>query len=199
MGSSPATAAAAAAATAATHRAPSRAIAAEPGLSRAACVSAAVVCGDDLDVLMAREAIPVLVLDAGVGEANVPVVVRQIVFARPTADLFRLPIWSTIAVRPTAIAFLEEALVVALQFVVEDDATEAPTLVSQAVFGALVGAIDLDVVRQLSRLPDTGMEGLPRFVEPSVPWQESVRLEQIASAVRQGDRAILRIECRPTQ
>src|SRR5690348_813502 len=155
---------AAAAATAATNRASDRAVATEPGLGRGTRVSAAVVGGDDLDALMARETIPVLVLDTDVGETDVPVVVGEIVFARPASDLLGAPSWPAITVPSTAIALLEEPLVVALQLVVEDHATDAPALVPQALLGPSVGTIDVDVVRQLSRLPEAGVEGLARLV-----------------------------------
>ncbi len=50
--------------------------------------------------------------------------------------------------------------VVALHFVVEDDGANPPALVANALLGALEGAIDLDVVRQLARFPQAGVERL---------------------------------------
>ena len=94
------------------------------------------------------------------GKVHVPVVVRQLVLPRPPRDLFGLSIRPAVAVLLAAIALVQEPLIVALQLVVEDDAPNPPALVPEALLGALVGAIDLGVVRQLARLPEAGVEGL---------------------------------------
>ena len=76
-------------ATAATaDRASDREIAGESGLGGAAGVGAAIVAGRDLEILMPRAAVAVLVLDAGIREPDVPIVVRQLVFPRPACNLF---------------------------------------------------------------------------------------------------------------
>ena len=120
--------------------------------------------GDNLDVLMPRAAVPVFVLDTGIREPDVPIVVRQFVLARPPRDLLGLAIRPAVAVLLPSIALVEEPLIVALEFVVEDDTADAAALVPQSLVGALVGAIDLGVVRQLARLPDAGVEGLAGLV-----------------------------------
>ena len=61
-------------------------------------VGAAIVLGDDLDVLVTVASVQ-LVLDAEVGEVDALVEVRQVVFARPLFDLARVPIRSSVAVR----------------------------------------------------------------------------------------------------
>ena len=127
-------------------------------------MGAAIVAGHDLDVLMPRAAVAVLVLDAGVREPDVPIVVRQLVLPRPPRNLFGLTVRPAVAVLLAAIALVEEALIVALELVVEDDAPNPTALAAQALLGALVGAIDLGVVRQLARLPEAGVEGLAGLV-----------------------------------
>ena len=68
---------------------------------------------DDLDVLMPGSTIPVLVLDAGIRETDVAIVVRQLVLPCPARDLFGLTIRPAIAVFPAAIALVEESLIIA--------------------------------------------------------------------------------------
>ena len=127
-------------------------------------MGAAIVGGHDFDVLMPRAAIAVLVLDAGIRETDVPIVVRQLVLTGPARDLGRLAIRPAVAVLPAAIALVEEPLIVALEFIVENDSANPSALASQALVGALIGAIDLSVVRQLAGLPDARVEGLARLV-----------------------------------
>jgi hypothetical protein len=55
---------------------------------------------------------------------------------------------------------VEESLIDALQLVVEDDAPNPTALAAQTLFGALVGAIDLRVVCQLTRLSEARVERL---------------------------------------
>ena len=50
-----------------------------------------------------------------------PIVVLQLVFTRPACNLFGLTVRPAVAVLLAAIALVEESLIVALQFVVEDD------------------------------------------------------------------------------
>jgi hypothetical protein len=73
-------------------------------------VGPAIVVSHDLDVLVARSAIAVLVLNASVGEVHVLVEVRQVVLACPSCDLFRLSIRSAVAVLPTSIALVKARL-----------------------------------------------------------------------------------------
>ena len=152
-------------------------------------MGAAVVGGDDLDVLMPRAAVPVFVLDAGIREPDVPIVVRQIVLTRPTRNLF-----GSRSGRPSqsffaSIALVEEPLIVALELVVENDAANPAALASQAFVSALIGAIDLGVVRQLAGLPDAGVEGLAGLVAAVIALV-TVGLEEIAAAVGQDDGAV---------
>jgi hypothetical protein len=84
-------------------------------------VGAAVVAGDHFDVLMPRAAVAVFVLDTGIREPDVPIVVRQIVFTRPPCNLFGITVGPAVAVLLAPVAFVQEALIVALKLVVEDD------------------------------------------------------------------------------
>ncbi len=158
-------------------------------------MGAAVVGGDNLDVLMPRAAVPVLVLDAGIREPDVPIVVRQFVLARPPRDLGGLAIRPAVAVLLASIALVEEPLIVALELVVEDDAPNPAALASQAFVGALIGAIDLGIVRQLAGLPDAGVEGLAGLVAAVIALV-AIGLEEIAPAVGQGNGAVFRAERR---
>ena len=87
-------------------------------------MGATVVQRLDLDVERAEVPVAVLVFDARVGKLDVAVVVRELVLDGPTMDLFRGSIRSAVAVRLAAIALLQELLILALQLVVEDDATD---------------------------------------------------------------------------
>lgn len=88
------------------------------------------------------------------------VLVRQVALASPPRDLLRLAVRPPIAILLTAIALVEEPLIVALEFVVEDDTADAATLFPQSLLCTLVGSIDLGVVCQLARLSDARVEGL---------------------------------------
>lgn len=121
-------------------------IATEPGSGDGPGVGAAVMAGDDLDVLVPRSAVPVLVLDASIGEVNVAVVIRQLVFASPPRDLVRFPIWAPIAVLLASVSLVQEALVVAFELVVQGDAIHAAALLTKALRGPYVGPVNVRVV-----------------------------------------------------
>ena len=122
-----------------------------------------------------------------------PVVVRQLVLPRPPRDLFRLTIRPAVAVLLAAIALVEETLVVALQLVVEDDAPDPTALAAESLLCALVGAIDLGVVRQLARLPEARVEGLAGFVGALVTLV-AIGFEEVPAALGQDDGAVVRAE-----
>lgn len=110
-------------------------------------MGAAIVAGHDFEILMPRAAVSVLVLDPRVREPDVPIVVRQVVFTRPLGNLFGLAVRPAVAVLLAAIALVEESLIVALELVVESDTAHLAALPPQTFLGALIGAIDLGVVR----------------------------------------------------
>jgi hypothetical protein len=118
------------------------------------------------------------------------VVVRQVVFARPSCDLLRLPIRSSVAILPATVAFVEKPLVVALQLVVQDDAIHSAALLAEALLGAQLRTVDIGVVRQLARLSEAsvkGLAGLPGALLSLVP----IRFEQVSAAVCQDDGAVV--------
>ena len=104
-----------------------------------------VVRGDDLEILVPRAAVAVVVLDAGIRKSYVVLVVRQRVFPRPAGNLFRLTIRPAVAVLPAPVALVQEALIVALELVVQDNAAHPAALPAQPLLSALIGAIDRGV------------------------------------------------------
>jgi hypothetical protein len=144
---------------------------------------------------MPRAAISVFVLDSGIREPDVPVVVRQLVFPRPPRDLVGLAVRATVAVLLAAIALVEESLIVTLEFVVEDDAPHPAALASKALLGALVGAIDGRIVHQLARLSDASVKGLAGLVAAVIALV-AIGLEDIAPAVGQGHGPVVGTERR---
>jgi hypothetical protein len=128
-------------------------------------VRASVVLRKDLNVLVTVAPLE-LVLDAEIGEVDVVVEVRKVVVAGPFLDFSRVPIGSTIAVGAVAVAFVQKTLVLPLEIVLEDHATDLRALLSETFLGAQVGTIERGVVRQLARPEDAGTERLASFVVP---------------------------------
>src|SRR4051812_21200688 len=96
---------------------------AETGPCAAGGVSAAVVRRKELDVLVKLSAIE-LVLDSVVGEMNLVVEVGQIMFARPATDLVLVAAGSAVASGAVAVGLLQKRLVLALEVLFEDDASD---------------------------------------------------------------------------
>ena len=69
---------------------------------------------EQLDVLVVFAAID-LVLDAVVREVHLAIEVRQVVLARPVADLVVVAVGSSVAVGSVAVVVLQELLVLALR------------------------------------------------------------------------------------
>jgi len=65
-------------------------------------VSAAIVLGEQLDVLVVLPSVD-LVLDAVVREVDLAVEVRQVVLARPLADLVLVPVRAAVTVRASPV------------------------------------------------------------------------------------------------
>jgi hypothetical protein len=86
---------------------------AEAGLPAAGGVSAAVVRREELDVLVKFPSVD-LVLDSVVREMHMVVEVRQIVIARPVANLVLIAAGSAVTVGAVAVVVLQELLVLAL-------------------------------------------------------------------------------------
>jgi hypothetical protein len=120
-------------------------------------MAAAVVLRDHFDVFVTVTPIE-LVLETEIGKMNRLVEVRQVVFARPFLDFSRVPIGSTVAVWAAAVVFLEKALVLSLQIVLQYHAPDLRALLAQTFLGTQVGAIERGVVRQLAGPADPGAE-----------------------------------------
>jgi hypothetical protein len=120
----------------------------------------AIVRRDDFDVLALPSAIGFLVLDADVGEVDLVIEVREVVFVRPFANLIGCAIRMAVVVVLVAVALVEPALVLALQLVVEDDALDVRTAVQETVLGLFVRPIDLEVVFQFALAPQACVERL---------------------------------------
>ena len=149
-------------------------------------MGASIVLRGDLDVLLARPPVLVLPLDADIGKVNLLVEVRQVVLDRPEGDLFGIAVRAPVAVVAVSIALLQEALVLALELVVEDGASDTAAALGNALRGALVGSIDLDVVRELARLPDARVERLASMLAGVAP----VLVEEVTPLLRQRDHMV---------
>ena len=66
----------------------------------------AVVTRHDLEILMPRAAVTVFVLDPGIREPDVPIVVRQLVFPSPACNFFGVAVWPAIAVFLASVALV---------------------------------------------------------------------------------------------
>jgi hypothetical protein len=128
---------------------------------------------------------------------DVAVVIRQVVFASPPSDLLRFPIRASIAILLAPIPLVQEALVVALELVVQDDAVYSPAVVANALLGVDVGSVDVRVVSQFARLPETCVERLPRL--PGAFLVAPIRFEQVSATLGKDDGAVVRAEWTRTQ
>jgi hypothetical protein len=88
--------------------------------------------------------------------------VRQVVFARPLANLVLVAVGAAIAVGASAVAFLEELLVLALQVLLEHDAPdlEAALLLSEPGFLLAVCRVEIRVVVDFALAAHTRIERL---------------------------------------
>jgi hypothetical protein len=108
---------------------------------------------DYYGILVPDLAIVLLVLELGVREVDALVEVREVVLASPCGDFLWLPSRAPVAIGSPAIRFLQELLVFAFQFVVEDDAPHRCATLVEALLRPQIRSVDLGVVRELPRLP----------------------------------------------
>ena len=104
----------------------------------------AVVRLHDLYVSVLVLAITVLELDSCVRETDPVAVAGQVVLVRPCGNLFRRPVRSAGAIRPPPVPLLQEVLVLAFEFVVEDD---APDVAAHHVEGRHALRLDIKKLR----------------------------------------------------
>ena len=123
---------------------------AKAGLPPAGGVGATIVGREQLDVLMELPAID-LVLDAVIREVHMVVEVRQIVLARPITDLIVVAARAAVAVRSVAVVVLQKLLVLALQVLLQNDASnlEVRMLASKAGFFLTERRVEIRVVVDL--------------------------------------------------
>lgn len=107
--------------------------------------------------------------------------------AGPFADLGIRPIGVSVVARAVAIAFVQPGLVLALELVVEADPLDAGAAVRQALRGALVRAIDVQVVSQLALAFHAMPEGLAGTL-----IAVAVAFDQAPAVLRQRDRMLAR-------
>lgn len=102
---------------------------------------------EEFDVLVKFPTID-LVLDSVVWEMHLVVEVGQIVFARPVTDLVLVTSRSAVAVGAIAVGLLQELLVLALQVLFEDDASDLNirVLVSKTGLFLSKGRVEIRVV-----------------------------------------------------
>jgi hypothetical protein len=131
-------------------------------------------------------AVDILVLDAEIRKVKVAVEERQAVVLGPPRDLTLIAVMVAIVVVAVVIVFMEPVLVLALEFVVQDDALDLRVAFLEALGLALVGSIDLDVMLELSLAFGACVEGLAAL--PVV----MVALEQAVPILGQRDHVVAR-------
>jgi hypothetical protein len=106
-------------------------------------------------------------------------------FEGPLVDFFGRPIGVAVVVITVPVALVEPLLVLTLELVVEEDAFNACAARLQALCVSFVGAIDLDVVFQLSLAFYAVVKGL------AVPLVAvSMALEKVPAFLRERDRLL---------
>ncbi len=141
----------------------------------------AVVRCNDLEVFDLPATIPVLVLDADIGKLDVRVFVRQAVRQGPLANLVGRAIGPAVTVPFLAIALLKEALIFALQLVIENDAPDMATTFSDCLCRSFVRSVKVRVVGDLGPPGEARIEALA-IVERAVLGA----VQQVAATFREG-------------
>jgi len=137
-------------------------------------MGATVMLRRDLDVVVIPPAVRFLVLDARIREVHLVIEVRKLVLERPDADLLVGPIWVSVVIVPVAVPLVKPLLVVALELVIEDDSIDACAALREALCGAFVRAMDLEVMFKLALPFEAIPERLPaRLVAVTVTFEET--------------------------
>ncbi len=122
------------------------------------------------------------IFDLRVRKLDPTIDVGEITVLSPAANFFLIATRAAIAIRPPAVGLLEEALILALEVVLEHHTLHARPFPRRALGGCDIRAIHLRVVHQLTSTDDSGVEGLPGLL-----IARAVRLEQFAPLRRQCD------------
>jgi hypothetical protein len=112
------------------------------------------------------------------------------VFVHPPFDFARIPIRSAVAVRPTAIVFLEPPLIFALELLLEDDAANVSPLFAEPLLLAQEGAIELGVVSEFAWPADARVVLLTTLVVAVAP----VRVDEATSPLGEDERSLVSVE-----
>ena len=135
--------------------------------------------GRDLYVFQVTPAVRVLVFDPKIRELDAVVYDRQVVLDRPLLDFFTAAIRPPVTVGAVAISLLQELLVLALQFVIEDDALDARALRPQLLRRSHVRPTELSIVREFTALDRSGVKRLRALAIAA-----AMTLQEFASAFR---------------
>ena len=119
---------------------------------------------NDLHILVVAAAVDLLVFDPQVGEMDLLIEVRQVVFERPLFDLPHIAIGVAVVVLALPIALVQPLLVLALELVVEDHTFDARVAFFEAVRDAEVRLVDLRVVFELALTLETRIKLLARVL-----------------------------------
>jgi hypothetical protein len=134
----------------------------------------------DLHIFDRPSAIAFLVLDAHIRRLDVVIHDGQLVRLCPLLDLVLVTIGAPVTVAATAILGLEETLVLALEFVVEDHAMHSRVARVEPFRSTQIGSVELRVVSQFAWLRDARIELLTFPINPS-----PCTLENLTTTVRQ--------------
>jgi hypothetical protein len=152
------------------------------------------VDGRDLDILVIPPPIGLLVFDAQVGEMDLIIEERKVVFVSPFRDLVRLAVGVAVVVIAVVIALMKPLLVLTLELVVEGHSIHACSALREAFGFSEVRAVRLGVVFHLARLLQTRVELLTMVVLMVLAMVRrvvtAVRLQHVPTLLRQHDRDV---------
>jgi hypothetical protein len=148
-------------------------------------VRTAVMRCHHLYILGPATAVPLLVLNPEIRKLHVSVVHRQVMDVGPMLDFVAVAIRASVAVSTSSIRLLEEALIVALQLLIQAHTANASTAVRQAISGAKIGLVQTRVVRQFARLGNPCVKRLDRLPIP----RSACFFEDSATALRERNQS----------
>src|SRR5437899_3672281 len=153
-------------------------------------VSGTVVNRGDLHVAVKVVSVRVEEVDPNVGEMDVSVEVRKVMFERPALDFTLRPVGSAIGTRVASIALVEPLLVFTFELVIEGNVLDAGVAFQKAIDLVQVRLEDLRVVLQFARFDEAGIELLIPLVTRIVLARiviafPTMRLQQALAAVGQ--------------
>jgi hypothetical protein len=148
-------------------------------------VGSSIVDGHDLDILAIATPVVLPKFDAQVGEVDLLVEVREVMFERPSLNLPFVAIRVSVVVFPLPIALVEPLLVLPLELVVQDDALDVRIACVEPLGDGQIGGIDLGVVFALALAFEARVELLANILVAA-----SMGLQEVPAAVREHDRDV---------